>query len=442
MKNKLLTAITITAFSLSAFAQESFTIDQSWQYAFDHNVNVQKAKIDQIIAEQKVKETTGIGLPQIDAQGKYSNFLNVPVQLLPAEIVGGPAGTYVPVQFGQKHSGTASATLTQLLFNGSYLVGLQSAKAYKETAALVEEKTEITVKQGILMSYTSVLVTEENIKTLEENRKVAEKALSDTKKTYEVGVIELQNVEQQEYSYKSLVNNLENLKRTKKQLEMALKYLMGFPLDQQITLTSTMDELVTKNEQLISLDNPANVENHIDYRLQRNALTLSELKLKLQRSKYLPTLAAFANTAYNGNSNKFGELWSGKWYNTSLWGLQLDIPVFNGFQRKWQTEQAKLEVKKAQLDLDDTERNLKNNLFSASVDYENAMNSYKNAQDLIALSSSIYKKQQIKFKEGMGTSFELSQAETQLYGAQSQYYQAALNLIQAKTKLDEALGKL
>lgn len=442
MKNRLLTAIAVTAFSAVSFAQQTFTIDESWQYAIEHNVNVQKAKIDQTIAEHKVKETTGIGLPQIDAQGKYTNFLNVPVQLLPAEIVGGPAGTYIPVQFGQKHSGSASATLTQLLFNGSYLVGLQSAKAYKETAALIEEKTELSVKQAILLSYTGVLVTEENIKTLEENRKVAEKALNDTKKTYDLGMIELQNVEQQEYSYKSLVSNLENLQRTKKQLEMALKYLMGFPMDDQITLTSTMDELITKNEQLVALERPDNVSSHIDYRLQRNALTLSELKLKLQRSKYLPTLAAFANTAYNGNSNDFGEMWKGKWYNTSLWGLQLDIPIFNGFQRKWQTEQAKLDVKKAQLDLEDTERNLKNNVFSASVDYDNAMNSFKNAQELIALSSSIYKKQQIKFKEGMGTSFELSQAETQLYGAQSQYYQAAMNLIQAKTKLDEALGNL
>ena len=113
MKNRLLTLLAVTALSTGLFAQKTLSIDEAWQYAFDHNVNVQKAKIDQTIAEQKVKETTGIGLPQIDAQGKYSNFLNVPVQLLPAEIVGGPAGTYVPVQFGQKHSGTASATLTQ-----------------------------------------------------------------------------------------------------------------------------------------------------------------------------------------------------------------------------------------------------------------------------------------------------------------------------------------
>lgn len=442
MRNKLFNLIAVTAVSAFAFAQQGFTIDEAWQYAVENNVNVKKAKIDQTIAEQKVKETIGIGLPQVDAQGKYTNYLNVPVQLLPAEIVGGPAGTYVPVQFGQKHSGNAGLTLSQILFSGSYLVGLESSKAYKETVALATEKTEISVKQGILMAYTGVLVTDENLKTLEENRKVAEKALRDTEATYKVGLVELQNVEQQQYGYKSLVANQQNLVRTRDQLAMTLKYLMGYPLNEQIALTSNLADVVDRNENLISTAVNPDLSNHIDYRLRENALKLSELKLKLQRSKYLPTLAAFANTSYNGNSNSFGDLWKGKWYNTSLWGLQLDIPIFSGFQRKWQTEQAKLDVEKAKLDLDESSRLLQNNAFSASTDYENAYNSFKNAEDLIALSSSIYKKEQIKFKEGMGTSFTLQQAETQLYDAQRQYYQAALNLIQAKTALDEALGKL
>lgn len=453
--NKWFKIIALSASSV-AFGQQAFSIDDAWNYAVQHNANVQKAKIDQTIAEQKVKETIGIGLPQVDVQGKYSNFLNVPVQQFPAGLL--PIDirnlmpqlanltpdqllkTYVPLQMGQKHSGTGSVTLTQLLFSGSYFVGLESSKAYKETAALITEKSSISVKQAILMAYTGVIVTDENILTLEENRKVAEKALHDTEVTYKVGLIELQNVEQQQYGYKSLVTNQENLKRTREKLAMTLKYLMGYPMDQPISLVSPLAELVQKNETLVAVDENPNVNEHIDYRLKQNALRLSELKLKLQKSKYLPTLAGFVNSAYNGNSNKFGDLWKGQWYNTSVWGLQLDVPVFSGFQRKWQTEQAKLDVQKAQIDLDETQRSLKNSAYTATVDYQNAYNSFKNAQDLIALSSSIYKKEQIKFKEGMGTSFTLQQAETQLYDAQRQYYQAALNLIQSKNDLDDALG--
>ncbi len=440
---KLVQFFAITTFSAMTFAQQSFSLDESLQFAIDHNVNVQKAKIDRTIANQKVKETIGIGLPQLDGQAKYNYFLNVPVQLLPAELAGGDPGTYIPVKFGQKQSMTGGLTLSQLLFNGSYIVGLQSSKTYKETAALVEEKTGISVKEGIMMAYAAVLVTDENIKTLEENRKVVEKSLYDTKETYKIGLIEYQNVEQLEYSYKSLLANQQNLNRSREKALMALKYLMGYPLDDKMALTSTLDDLIIKNETLVDLTGTVNTENHIDSRLAENALTISQLKLKLEKSKALPTLSAALASSYNAFSDDFNFLKSSQqWFNTSVVAVQLDIPIFSGLQRHWRTEQAKLDLEKAKLDVEDTKRSLSNKAYAATIDYNNAYNSYKNAEELIELSSSIYNKQRIKFNEGMGTSFDLQQSETQLYDSQAKYYQAAIELIQAKTKLDEALGTL
>lgn len=440
---KLLQFFAITAFSTVIFAQQNFSLDEAWQYAIDHNVNVQKAKIDRTIADHKVKETIGIGLPQLDGQAKYNYFLNVPVQLLPAELAGGDPGKYIPVKFGQKQSMTGGLTLTQLLFNGSYIVGLQSSKVYKETAALAEEKTEISVKEGIMMAYAAVLITDENIKTLEENRKVVEKSLYDTNETYKIGLIEFQNVEQLEYSYKSLLANQQNLNRSREKVLMALKYLMGYPLDEKMVLTSTLDEIIRKNETLVDLNATVNTENHIDSRLAENALTISQLKLKLEKSKALPTLSAALASNYNAYSDDFNFLsTSQQWFNTSVVAVQLDIPIFSGLQRHWRTQQAKLEVEKAKLDVNDTKRSLSNKAYAATIEYNNAYNSYKNAEELIALSSSIYNKQRIKFKEGLGTSFDLQQSETQLYDSQAKFYQTALELIQAKTKLDEALGKL
>ena len=440
---KLVQFFAITTFSAMTFAQQSFSLDESLQFAIDHNVNVQKAKIDRTIANQKVKETIGIGLPQLDGQAKYNYFLNVPVQLLPAELAGGDPGTYIPVKFGQKQSMTGGLTLSQLLFNGSYIVGLQSSKTYKETAALVEEKTGISVKEGIMMAYAAVLVTDENIKKLDENRKVVEKSLYDTKETYKIGLIEYQNVEQLEYSYKSLLANQQNLNRSREKALMALKYLMGYPLDDKIALTSTLDDLIIKNETLVDLTGTVNTENHIDSRLAENALTISQLKLKLEKSKALPTLSAALASSYNAFSDDFNFLKSSQqWFNTSVVAVQLDIPIFSGLQSHWRTEQAKLDLEKAKLDVEDTKRSLSNKAYAATIDYNNAYNSYKNAEELIELSSSIYNKQRIKFNEGMGTSFDLQQSETQLYDSQAKYYQAAIELIQAKTKLDEALGTL
>ncbi|MBB4805686.1 outer membrane protein TolC [Chryseobacterium defluvii] len=450
MERKRITATKLkigiaAAFMISGFlqAQQSFTVEQSLDYAVANNVNVKKARIDQEKASQKVKETTGIGLPQIDAQGTYNYFLKIPVQLLPAEIVGGAPGTYIPVQFGLKQTATAGITLKQLLFNGSYLVGLQSAKAYRETAALAEEKTEISVKEGIMMSYAAVIVTDENIQTLEENRKVAEKTLNDTRETYKVGLAEEQNVEQLEYSYKNLLVNMENLKRTRTKLLMALKYLMGYPLDQNMELSTTLEEMVQKNQALVDQSSDVDLSSHIDIKLKNNAVKVSELQLKYQKSKSLPSLSGFISSTYNGNSNSFTFFdRDQQWFNTSVAGLQLDIPIFSGFQRHWQTQQAKLDLQKAQLDKEDTERNLKSDYYAKAVDYNNAFESYKTAQDLIKLSSNIYRKEQIKFKEGLGSSFDLQNSETQLYTSQAQLYESAIGLIQAKVALDKAKGDL
>lgn len=431
---KLLNLFAVTAITVSAYAQKALSIDEAWQYAVDNNVNVQKAKIDQTIADQKVKETIGIGLPQVSAQSRYMNYLKIPVMFVDFQ----GNGNLMEFPMGHKHNWNNGITVQQLLFNGSYIVGLESAKTYKETAALVEEKTELSIKEGVLMTYAGILATDENIKTLEENQKVLEKNLSDTKIIYKTGLTEYQNVEQLEYSSKNLSTVINNLKRTRTKLLIGLKYMIGYPMDQDLVLTSGFDEILAKNNVLNSNEG-YNFENHIDYRLKKNQLRINELLLKLEKSKALPTLASFFSVNANATGQKLDNL---NWNKPVYWGLQLDIPIFSGLQRHWKTEQAKLNVQKANLDLLDTQKNLQNKVGSTSIDYENALASYNNAKELIDLSESIYKKQQIKFKEGMGTSFELSQAESQLYDAQTKYYQAALNLIQAKTKLDEALGTL
>lgn len=430
--------------SLTIRAQQAFSIDEAIQYTAENNVNAKKAKIDREIASQKVKETIGIGLPQLNGKADYNHFLNAPISPIPAQFFdpNAPAGSFIGVQFSPKQSMDAGITLTQLLFNGSYLVGLQSSKAYKETMALAEEKTAITLRQGVLMSYAAVLVTDENLKTLEENRKVVEKILHDTQVTYKTGLAEFQNVEQAEFSYKNLVSNIENLQRNRKKALKALKYLMGYPLDQEITLSTNMDELIQKNDALVSIDKDQDVHQHIDFRMVENMVKINQLKLKLQKSTALPSLGAALSSSYNAFDQKFNFFNpSKKWYNTTVLAIQLNVPIFSGLQRHWQTEQAKLDLKKSEMDREDTERKLKNNIYAASIDFENSQNSLKTARELVELSSSIYKKQHIKFTEGLGNSLELQQSETQLYDSQAKYYQAALGLIQSKVQLDQALGK-
>lgn len=442
----------LTAFSTQMYAQKNLTIDEAVSYALENNVNVKKAKIDQTIAQQKVKETVGIGLPQVNAQGKYNDFIKVGAQLFPAELIPEKylppelqgkdlSGQFIPLAFGQKYNLQGGVTVSQLLFNGSYIVGLESAKTYRETASLIEEKTEISIKESVMMTYAGVLATEENIKTLEENKRVLEKNLNDTRQVYKTGLTELQSVEQLEYSYKNLSTVIENLKRTKNKLDNGLKYLIGFPLEEKLELTSTFDEVLDKNKQLIARDS-FDFSNHIDLKLKQNQVRVNQLLLKLEKSKALPSLSTFLSSNSVANNNDFSKLFSEKFYNSTIFGLQLDIPVFSGLQRHWKTEQAKLNLVKAQLDKEDAEKQLQSEYYQKATDYENALASYNTAEDLVKLSSEIYRKQNVKFKEGLGTSFELSQAENQLYEAQTKYYQAAIELIQAKVQLDKAKGIL
>lgn len=424
----------LTAFSTQLYAQKNLTIDEAVSYALENNVNVKKAKIDQTIAQQKVKETVGIGLPQVSGQAKYTNYIKIPVMFVTF-----PGSTEVSeFPMAQKQNINTGITVSQLLFNGSYIVGLESAKTYKETASLIEEKTEISIKEAVMMTYAGVLATEENIKTLEENKRVLEKNLNDTRQVYKTGLTELQSVEQLEYSYKNLSTVIENLKRTKNKLNNGLKYLIGFPLEEKLELTSTFDEVLDKNKQLIARES-YDFSNHIDLKLKQNQVRVNQLLLKLEKSKALPSLSTFFSTNANALGSSLDDL---RWNYPTLWGIQLDVPIFSGLQRHWKTEQAKLNLVKAQLDKEDAEKQLQSEYYQKATDYENALASYNTAEDLVKLSSEIYRKQNVKFKEGLGTSFELSQAENQLYEAQTKYYQAAIELIQAKVQLDKAKGIL
>lgn len=431
----------LTAFSAPLSAQQSFTMEEALRYALENNINIKKAKIDQTIAKQKVNETVGIGLPKIDGSFRYLNGENqrqlVDVSNFNSSF---PKGTIVPLNFGLPHNNNLGLSVSQLLFNGSYIVGLESSKTYRQTASLIKEKTEISIKEAVMMTYSGILATDENLKTLEDNKRILEKTLQDTRSTYQAGLIELQNVEQLEYSYKNLSTVIENLKRTREKLVFGLKYLIGFPLDQPLLLTSSLEEVLEKNKVLVG-GAQADLSQHVDLKLKENLVKTNKLLLKLERSKALPSLVAFYTPSYVSGGYNFA-LFDNKWFYSANFGFQLDIPVFSGLQRHWRTEQAKLNLVKAQLDREDAEKQLKTEYIQKTNDYENASASYETARDLVKLSSEIYRKQNVKFKEGIGTSFELSQSENQLYEAQTRYYQAAVELIQAKISLDKAKGTL
>jgi len=420
----------------------NFSLQEAVDYATTHAYAIQNADDNIEIANRKVWETTTMGLPQINAKVDYQNFLKQPISLIPAEFFGGQPGEFAEISFGTKQNVNASATLTQLLFNGSYLVGLQSAKVYKEISESIKTKTITGVKEGVTNAYAGVLMTDEGIKILNKNKVLLEKNLSDTRKIYENGFAEEQDVEQLQLTLAKINKELSNLKRLRIYNLNMLKYAMGITIATPINLSQTLEDITLTNSDFNLTNEVFDYQSHIDYKISENSIKANQLFVKLEKSKALPSLNAFLNYGLTANNEKFEFFKTDqKWFDSSIFGIQLNVPVFSSFKRHSRIQQAKIGVKKAERTLDETTQKLKLKYQTALLSYQNALESYQSAKESVVLAEQIEKKENIKFFEGVSTSFSLSTAQNQLYAQQQEYLQSIFNLISKKVALEIALDK-
>ena len=423
--------------SFSLYSQEKLTLEQAYQFAKENNLQMKNTKYDVINAQNKVYETRAIGLPQVNGEFSYNYYIQQPVILFPSQV----SGEFNEVIFGTKQNMTVGATLSQLIFNGSYLVGLQSAKAYKKIAELAVDKTENSIKEAVYLTYSGILVLDENLKILDKNIAVTKKNTSDVKEIFKVGLGEQQAADQLEYSLTSLESNKKNMVRTRINLLNALKFLIGKQSTEEIELETSLDEILKIQDKLIDESKFSNWENNIDYKIAENSKRTKELLLKFEKSKALPSVAGFLSSSYNAFSQNFDFI-NKKWYNGTVTGLKVDVPIFSGFDRKYKAEQAKIEIEKATLELENTKERLTKDAKEHYNSYQNALEQLETAKKLQNLSQKIYKTQQTKYFEGIGSSFDLIQAETQKYQADNAYFQAISEVIQTKIKLESLIGEL
>lgn len=425
------------------FAQEelNLSMQDAIEYAIKNNYD-NKIAVNNIAAAHKKKwETTTIGLPQIDGTIDYQNWLRQQVSLLPGEIAGGAPGTFVPVKFGTKQTMNATVTLRQLIFDGSYIVGLQSAKTYLKISEQSKEKTALATREAVINAYGNVLVTEKTIAILEKNKEVVQKNLVETQKIYKNGLTELENVEQLQITLGNIENNLSNAIRMKVIAYKMLNVSLGNSIDKKIRLTDTLDNLVLSNTDFSLLTKVFDVNNHIDYRMVENDKESKRLLMRLEQSKALPRLSAFVNYGAAANSEDFTFLnGSQKWFSSSLLGVTLNVPIFSSFGRSSRTAIARIEFENAEIQRENVKQQLLLKAASAKSEYQLSIESYQIAKKNLELSERIEKKQQIKFFEGISSSFDLLQAQNQLYSQQNSYVQSMLNVIAKKAQLENALN--
>jgi outer membrane protein TolC len=419
----------------------SFTLQEAVTFAIDSNYKAINARRDIAMALKQKWEATAAGLPQINGNINYNNNLKQPVTLIPAEITGGPVGTFTPVTFGTKQNASAVATLDQLIFDGSYLVGLKAAKTFLMFSENLSEKTNLEIKKGVTNAYGSVILSEELVSIFEKNKVNLEQNLFDTRKIYENGLVEQESVEQLEITLLQIDTQLSNIKRSLTIAKQMFNVSLGIDVAQEVIFEDAFDALTKQNISLELLVQTLDIENNVDYKIALNFTEQRDLEMQLEKSKYLPSLNAFANYGTAANSDTFS-FFEGEqiWYQSSILGLSLKVPVFSSGMRRARTQRAKIAVDKAETELTEAIQNITLELNTAKSNYQFAIDKYQNAKQNMALAERIENKNQIKFSEGLASSFDLRQAQTQLYTFQQEYFRSMLDVINAKSNLETVLN--
>ena len=431
--------------SLHITAQEqptSLSLQEAIDYAIQNNTSAKNATLDIDAAVKQKWETTAIGLPQINATVDYNNWLKQQVSLLPGELAGEAPGTFVAVPFGTKQTMNATATLSQLLFDGSYLVGLQSAKVFLEISKNAKNKTDLEVRKNTINAYGNVLLSKESIAIYEQNITILEKSLRETTAIFENGLTEEENVEQLQITLKQLNSGFKNTQRLHQIAQQMLNITIGLDIESQVTLTESLEILAQENIDLALLNSSDDVQSTIDYKIAENDRRSKELLLKLEKTKALPSLSAFVNGGYAANNDEFTFLDNDqKWFGSSMLGVSLNIPIFSSFKRSAITQRAKINLEKAENNLTETEKQLKFQVASSKSNYQFAIEQFQTSKENLGLAERIERKNQTKFSEGIASSFDLRQAQQQLYSGQQDYLQAMLDVITQKVALETLLNK-
>ena len=429
--------ICLSLISLTLKSQNAFTLESTIEYALENNRLSKNATSDLEIANAKKWETIATGLPQINAFIDYNNNLKQPISLVPAEFFGGNPGEFTELSFGTKQTIDGSVTLTQLLFDGSYMIGLASIKLYMDIAYKAKIKTDQEVKKATISAYGNALVSQERVEILKKNLENVKNNLDEINKIYQNGLTELENVEQLTISYKSLKNSLDYAVKIKKTTLNLLKLIIGYDIDKEIILLDNLYGLTLKSSSLEKTIESFEIEKNIDYQLSLNNNKSQQTLLRLEQSKALPTLRAFIKGGYDGNNESFKFFKPNqKWFGYSFVGVSMSVPIFSSLRKSAKTQQAKIEFEKSLIDLSESKNRILIELDNANSEYEYALNSYNNAIENLKLAEKIERKNQIKFLEGLVSGLELRQAQIQLYSIQNELLQSMIEVINKKTALE------
>ena len=440
-ERKIFILFSLCASSLLALGQ-GFSLRQCIDYAKSNNENQKIAGYEMAVAQKKVNEQIGSMLPQIEGSASYTDNLKLSKTMLPGELAGKP-GEMIPVVFGTQHNINAGLQLTQKVFDPLFTVALKAAKVNEQYSQQSQQKMLEQTSYNVCSAYYQCLIIAKQCDKLRATLTSSKELLASTELKYKNGIAKKIDVDKIRVSYNSTNSQLNQSELNYKQSLNSLKFQMGMPMEAPIVLTDSTATDININEAKLIINNELNVENRIDYQLQKTNVKVQELQKRQNMLGYLPTLNFSAGYNYNAMRKEFNFLSGGQpWFNSYNIGFSLKVPVFDGFQKKYKIAQSKINILKAQENARLTEQSIRVNVSNYEIQYKNAIENISIEKENLDLAQSVYASTQLQYNEGSSSALDLVQAESSLRESQNNYFNKLFSLFTARLDLEQSKGTL
>ncbi|MGE0931797.1 TolC family protein [Peijinzhouia sedimentorum] len=430
----LLVLISFAGFGQSA----SFSLQQSLDYALANNQNLLNAKIERDISETVVKETLSRGLPQITANGGVSKNLIIPEVPFTNPIT----NEETTIAFQRKYNGNALVNLEQMIFDGSFFVGLEAARTYRQLAEKDQIKTEIDIIEAVTKAYYGVLIAQERLELVDKNFNRLDSLLRETEILYDNGFAEQIDISRVKVQYNNIRTQRTNLLQFEEMSRYLLQFQMGMPVGTPMELTDNLENLETDLRTTPSAG--FNYADRIEYSQLQTNEALAKLDLKNNKVKYIPTVNAFINYGGNMFADNASDLFrlGTSWIPNSAYGVNISIPIFDGFYKSSLIQRNRLEIKQIENQFALLENNIELELREKRSQLNNSLERLKTEKENMELGMEVFRVTRVKYQEGVGSNLEVVEAETSYKEAETNYYVALYDALIAKVELEKAMGVL
>ncbi|MEO8150983.1 MAG: TolC family protein [Bacteroidia bacterium] len=419
----------------------NYSLQQCVEYAYQHQNNVLNSKLDEVVAHGKVKELIGIGLPQINGSFDVNDYLEKPTALLTGSSFGGTGEELRPIQFNLQYNGTGAINASQLIFDGSYIIGLKAAKTYETLASKQTTNTKIQTAVNVSKAYYGVLVGDARLGSLRSNIDRLQKTYDDTKATFAQGFVEKIDVDRIEVALNNLKTEENKAARLTELSIYLLKFQMGMDQNIPLTLTDKLQDL--KIPEVAQLPDSVDFSNRIELDLVKAQFELQNYNVKRYKAQYYPNMTAYGGLGTSTNSENMDLFQSDKrWYWNSVVGIKVSMPIFDGGQRHYKIMQEKANLDK----IVNNENNLQQAFIleynTAKRNFTNSLSSFEFQKKNRKLAEDIVRVTKIKYEQGVGSNLEVVDAESKSREADSNFFTAMYEALISKIDLDKSMGNI